>query len=73
MLKLFDFYLFSQLRKLINEEIRVATGEELFTGILVSVDNAILRLRESTNGYERETRNVVILLSEVSFIQVDAS
>lgn len=70
---MFDFYLFSQLRKLINEEIRVATGEELFTGILVSVDNAILRLRESTNGYERETRNVVILLSEVSFIQVDAS
>lgn len=70
---MFDFYLFSQLRKLINEEIRVATGEELFTGILVSVDNAILRLRESTNGYERETRNIVILLSEVSFIQVDAS
>lgn len=70
---MFDFYLFSQLRKLINEEIRVATGEELFTGILVSVDNAILRLRESTDGYEREERNVVILLSEVSFIQVDAS
>lgn len=70
---MFDFYLFSQLRKLINEEIRVATGEELFTGILVSVDNAILKLRESTNGYERETRNIVILLSEVSFIQVDAS
>ncbi|MBD8027885.1 hypothetical protein H9636_14630 [Ureibacillus sp. Re31] len=70
---MFDFYLFSQLRKLINEEIRVATGEELFTGILVSVDNAILRLRESTDDYEREERNVVILLSEVSFIQVDAS
>ncbi|MEK9199353.1 MULTISPECIES: hypothetical protein [Bacillales] len=69
---LFENYLFSQLRKLINEEIRVATGEELFTGILVSVDNAILRLRESTDDYERETRNIVVLLSEVSFIQVDA-
>lgn len=69
---MFDFYLFTQLRKLINEEIRVATGEELFTGVLVSVDNAILRLRESTDDYERETRNIVILLSEVSFIQVDA-
>ncbi|MFL0504172.1 hypothetical protein ACH0B5_00355 [Ureibacillus sp. 179-F W5.1 NHS] len=69
---MFENYLFSQLRKLINEEIRVATGEELFTGILVSVDNAILRLRESTDDYERETRNIVVLLSEVSFIQVDA-
>lgn len=70
---MFENFLFSQLRKLINEEVRVATGEELFTGTLVSVDNTLLRLVESTDDYERETRNIVVLLSEVSYVQVDAS
>lgn len=69
---LFENYLFSQLRKLINMDIRVATGEKMYSGTLIAVDNTVLRLRESTDEYERESINIVILLSEISFIQVDA-
>ncbi|KGR75753.1 hypothetical protein CD33_09620 [Ureibacillus sinduriensis BLB-1 = JCM 15800] len=65
--------MFNQLRKLVNQDIKVAVGEELYSGELISVDNFVLRLRESTDTYEREFRNVVVLLSEVSFIQVPAN
>lgn len=70
---MFENYLFNQLRRLINQNIKVAVGEELYSGRLVSVDNFVLRLSESTDTYEREFRNVAVLLSEVSYIQVPAN
>ncbi|MDN4493193.1 hypothetical protein [Ureibacillus aquaedulcis] len=70
---LFENYLYNQLRRLVNQDITVAIGEELYSGELLSVNNSILRLSESTDSYERESRDVVVLLSEVSYVQVDAN
>ncbi|MFC7688253.1 hypothetical protein [Ureibacillus sp. GCM10028918] len=70
---MFENYLYNQLRRLVNQDVTVAVAEELYSGRLLSVNNSVLRLSESTDNYEREFRNVVVLLSEVSFIQVDAN
>lgn len=70
---MFQSHLFNQLRSLINQEIRVAVGEVLYRGRLLSVDNNVLRLVDSTDDYERESRNVIIPLAELSFIQVNTN
>lgn len=69
---MFDLLLLSQLRRLINQEIRVAVGEVLHRGTLLSVDNTVIRLADSTTDYERETRNVIVPIAQLSFIQVSA-
>ncbi|PYF04218.1 hypothetical protein [Ureibacillus chungkukjangi] len=61
-----------QLRTLINQPIRVAVGETLFTGTLLSISGNILTLTESTDSYERATRRISVNLRQVSFIQVSA-
>jgi hypothetical protein len=67
---LFEQLLIAQLLKYVNTQIAVAVGEELITGTLTSVNLEFLTLTESTNTYENETRNRIIVLSEISFIQV---
>ena len=67
---MFEQLLIAQLLKYVNTQIAVAVGEELITGTLTSVNLEFLTLTESTNTYENETRNRIIVLSEISFIQV---
>ena len=67
---MFAEVLTAQLRKYIGSELQVAVGEELITGMLEVVNSEFLRLIESTDSYERETRTRAIVLSQVSYIQV---
>ena len=62
--------LFTQLLSLLNEEITVAVGEELITGRLESVNQEFLILTESTDTYERESTTRIIILEQISYIQV---
>lgn len=54
----------------VNREVTVAVGEELITGTLLSVNLEFLTLIESTDTYERETTTRIIVLSELSYVQV---
>lgn len=62
--------LYLQLGEYLNKEITVAVGEELITGTLVSVNTELLTLIESTDQYERESITRIIILSQISFVQV---
>ena len=62
--------LYLQLGEYLNKEITVAVGEELITGTLVSVNTEFLTLIESTDQYERESTTRIIILSQISFVQV---
>ncbi len=62
--------LYIQLLRLLNQEITVAVGEELITGTLESVNQDFLTLTESTDTYERETTTRIIVLEQISYIQV---
>ena len=67
---MFEEIFLVQLKKYVNKEITVAVGEELFTGKLKSVNTEFLILLESTDQYERETKKRVIILSQISYVQV---
>lgn len=62
--------LYIQLLRLLNREITVAVGEELITGTLESVNQDFLTLTESTDTYERESTTRIIVLEQISYIQV---
>ena len=62
--------LYIQLLRLLNQEITVAVGEELITGTLESVNQEFLILTESTDTYERESTTRIIVLEQISYIQV---
>ena len=62
--------LYIQLLRLLNQEITVAVGEELITGTLESVNQEFLILIESTDTYERESTTRIIVLEQISYIQV---
>jgi len=62
--------LYIQLLRLLNQEITVAVGEELVTGTLESVNQDFLILKESTDTYERESKTRIIVLAQISYIQV---
>ncbi|WP_339173726.1 hypothetical protein MKY51_15575 [Solibacillus sp. FSL R5-0691] len=62
--------LYIQLLRLLNQEITVAVGEELVTGTLESVNQDFLTLKESTDTYERESKTRIIVLEQISYIQV---
>jgi len=68
---LFEKYLVLQLRRLVNQELTITVGEELYRGTLLYADSFVLRLVETTDNYERETKNVVIPLSQLSYIEVE--
>ena len=70
MIKLFEEILFAQLQQYVDREVTVAVGEELITGTLLSVNLEFLTLIESTDTYERETTTRIIVLSELSYVQV---
>ena len=67
---MYENYLFSELQNYLNEEITVAVGEELITGTLTAVNVDFLTLVESTDNYEREKTTRIIVLSQISYIQV---
>ena len=67
---MFEEVLIAQLIKYIGKELQVAVGEELITGILEYVNSEFIKLIASTDSYERETKTRVIVLSQVSYIQV---
>lgn len=54
----------------LNQEITVVVGEELITGTLESVNQEFLTLTESTDTYERESTTRIIILEQISYIQV---
>lgn len=62
--------LYIQLLMFLNQEITVAVGEELITGTLESVNQEFLTLTESTDTYERESTTRIIILEQISYIQV---
>ena len=67
---MFEELLLAQLRKYIGMEVKVAVGEELITGILSAANLEFLTLIEATDSYERESQTRVVIISQVSFIQV---
>ncbi|MEK4627092.1 MAG: hypothetical protein ABS944_09880 [Solibacillus sp.] len=67
---MFEEILFAQLQQYVDREVTVAVGEELITGTLLSVNLEFLTLIESTDTYERETTTRIIVLSELSYVQV---
>lgn len=69
---MFAALLIKQLKNHLDTEIAVAVGEELITGILESVNTDFLTLIEKTDAYERETRTRIIIISQLSYIQVAA-
>ncbi|MFL0582939.1 hypothetical protein ACH0B6_10220 [Solibacillus silvestris] len=60
----------TQLEKFLKREITVAVGEDLITGTLEAVKQDFLILTESINTYERESITRIIVLSQISYIQV---
>ena len=67
---MFEKLLYAQLQKYINQEITVTVGEELIRGVLTTVNKEFIILVERTHNYERETRNRLIVLDQISYIQV---
>lgn len=65
--------LITKLGKFLKREITVAVGEDLITGILETVNQDFLILTESINTYERESKTRIIVLSQISYIQVPLS
>lgn len=65
--------LITKLGKFLKREIKVAVGEDLITGILETVNQDFLILTESINTYERESTTRIIVLSQISYIQVPLS
>ncbi|MBM7665647.1 hypothetical protein JOC25_002139 [Solibacillus kalamii] len=63
----------TQLEKFLRREITVAVGEDLITGTLEAVKQDFLILTESINTYERESITRIIVLSQISYIQVPLS
>ncbi|WP_338473086.1 hypothetical protein R4Z10_10380 [Niallia sp. XMNu-256] len=68
---MFESFLSTQLEQLIGQDLGVAVGEEMYRGQLVSVTNSVLTLVEASDTYERETRNLLVPLSQVSYLQVN--
>ncbi|OBW51610.1 hypothetical protein A9986_15990 [Solibacillus silvestris] len=62
--------LYTQLEMFLKREITVAVGEDLITGTLEAVKQDFLILTESINTYERESITRIIILSQISYIQV---
>ena len=69
---MFEEVLIAQLVKYIGKELQVAVGEELITGVLEFVNSEFIKLIESTDSYERETKTRIIILSRISYIQVSS-
>ena len=67
---MFERLLYVQLQKYLNHEISVAVGEELIRGILTTVNKDFIILHERTNNYERETKKRLIIIDQISYIQV---
>lgn len=65
--------LITKLGKFLKREVKVAVGEDLITGILETVNQDLLILTESINTYERESTTRIIVLSQISYIQVPQS
>lgn len=63
----------TQLEMFLKREITVAVGEDLITGTLEAVKQDFLILTESINTYERESITRIIVLSQISYIQVPLS
>ncbi|MCM3544079.1 hypothetical protein [Priestia megaterium] len=59
-----------QLNETVGKNIEVATDTALFEGILVKIENDVIKLEETLIGYERETRFTFIPLSSVNFIKI---
>lgn len=60
----------TQLEMFLKREITVAVGEDLITGTLEAVKQDFLILTESINTYERESITRIIVLPQISYIQV---
>ena len=67
---MFEEIFLVQLKTYVNNEITVAVGEELITGELQSANTEFLVLLETTDLYERETKTRVVVLSQISYVQV---
>lgn len=59
------------LRNLVGQELEVAIGNELYYGTLNAIVMSVLTLQETVDSYERETRTVLVPISEISFVRLN--
>ncbi|TKH02556.1 hypothetical protein FC682_21840 [Peribacillus simplex] len=58
-----------QLRHYIGNTVEVATGSDLFEGVLHEVSDDICRLTETSPGYEGNLDIITIPLSQINFVR----
>ncbi|MGG4265150.1 hypothetical protein [Peribacillus simplex] len=62
---------FRELRHYIGDTVEVATGSDLFVGVLHEVTDEIIRLTETAPGYESNLDIITIPLDKINFVRVD--
>ncbi|MBT2648917.1 hypothetical protein J7E52_19790 [Bacillus sp. ISL-34] len=60
-----------QLRHYIGDTVEVATSSDLFEGVVIDVTNSILRLTETSPGYEADLDIITIPLNQINYVRVD--
>ncbi|AZV59670.1 hypothetical protein [Peribacillus frigoritolerans] len=63
------FYL--QLSHYIGDTVEVATSSDLFEGVVFDVTYNILRLTETSPGYEGNLDIITIPLNQINYVRVD--
>jgi len=59
----------AQLNRFRGRRFQVATDNNLIEGELVRVENGVIQMQETVDGYERETQTTFIPLSATNFIR----
>ncbi|MGE7760132.1 hypothetical protein [Peribacillus sp. NPDC097895] len=62
---------YRQLRHYIGNTVTVATGSDLFEGVLHAVTDEIIRITESAPGYENNLDIITIPLDKIKYVRVD--
>ncbi|MCY9137613.1 hypothetical protein [Peribacillus frigoritolerans] len=60
-----------QLRHYIGDTVEVATSSDLFEGVVIEVTNNILRLTETSPGYEGNLDIITIPINKINYVRVD--
>lgn len=60
-----------QLSHYIGDTVEVATSSDLFEGVVIDVINNILRLKETSPGYEGDLDIITIPLYQINYVRVD--
>ncbi|MGE7878920.1 hypothetical protein [Peribacillus muralis] len=60
-----------QLRHYIGNPVEVATSSDLFEGVLHLVTDEIVRLTETSGGYDGDPDIITIPLNQINYVRVD--